>query len=89
MGFAGLTAKKEGIELSPPKPNAQQEHLQLGQSLELKRDFVISANKGGQSAKMAASTMLRANMIAAGARHTIFAIAKERFRERPYFGKAA
>jgi hypothetical protein len=26
MGFAGLTAKKEGIELPPPKNNAQREH---------------------------------------------------------------
>jgi hypothetical protein len=89
MGFAGLTAKKEGIELSPPKNNAQQEHLQLDQSLELKRDFVISANKADQSAKMTAATMVRKKAIAASARHTCFASASENFRERPYFGKTA
>ena len=73
MGFAKLTAQ-EGIgELPPPKNNAQREHLQLDQSLELKRAFVIFANKGDPSAKMAASTMLRPKQIAAGARHTCFA----------------
>jgi hypothetical protein len=82
MGFAKLTAQ-EGIELPPPKNNAQREHLQLDQSLELKRAFVIFANKGDPSSKMTASTMLRPNDIAASARHTIFAGASERFRERP------
>ena len=43
ISFAELTAQ-ECIELPPPKNNAQQEHLQLGQSLELKRAFVIFAN---------------------------------------------
>jgi len=44
MGFAKLTAQ-EGIgELPPPKNNAQREHLQLDQPLELKRAFVIFAN---------------------------------------------
>jgi hypothetical protein len=58
ISFAELTAQ-ECIELPPPKNNAQQEHLQLDQPLELKRDFVISANKGDQSAKMTAAAMLR------------------------------
>ena len=59
IGFAKLTAH-HGIELvPPPKNNAQREHVQLDQSLELKRAFVIFVNKGNPSAKMAASTMLR------------------------------
>jgi hypothetical protein len=44
MGIAELTAQ-EGIELPPPKHNAQRENLQLDQSLELNRDLVIFANK--------------------------------------------
>jgi hypothetical protein len=36
MGFAGLTAKKEGIELPPPKKQKQRDNLQLDQSLEFK-----------------------------------------------------
>jgi hypothetical protein len=43
MGFAGLTAKKEAIELTPPKHHAQRDNLQLDQSLELKCAFVIFA----------------------------------------------
>jgi hypothetical protein len=42
MGFAELTAHL-GIELPPPKNHAQREDLQLDQSLELKRTFVIFA----------------------------------------------
>ena len=89
MGFAKLTAQ-EGIELPPPKNNAQREHLQLDQSLELKRDFVIFAKKRmDQSAKMTAATMLRANMVVACARHTSFASASERFREIPHVERTA
>jgi hypothetical protein len=88
ISFAELTAQ-ECIELPTPKNNAQQEHLQLGQSLELKRAFVIFANKGGPSAKMTASTMLRPNLSAASARHTIFAGASEKLRERPCIDLAA
>jgi hypothetical protein len=88
ISFAELTAH-QCIELPPPKNNAQREHLQLDQSLELKRAFIIFANKGEPSAKMTASTMVRTKHSAASARHTIFAGASENFRERPYFGKAA
>jgi hypothetical protein len=82
ISFAELTAH-HGIELPPQKNNAQREHLQLDQPLELKRAFVIFLNKGDPSAKMAASTMLRPKVNAASARHTCFASASET-RERPW-----
>jgi hypothetical protein len=92
MGFAGLTAKKEGIELPPPKNNAQREHLQLDQALELKRAFVIFANiRREQSVKMAASLMrfVQKRLSRVLATQVLRVPRKMHFRERPYFGKAA
>jgi hypothetical protein len=42
-GFCEAHRTQEGLELPPPKKHAQREHLQLDQSLELKRAFFLSS----------------------------------------------
>jgi hypothetical protein len=89
MGNAELTAH-QCIELPPPKNNAQREHLQLDQSLELKRDFVIFANKGGSKCEDGCIDHASSKKNCRGcSRHTCFASASEKNRERPHLGIAA
>ena len=84
MGFAQLTAH---LSTASPKNHAQRDSLQLDQSLELNRDFVIFAKmRMDPTAKNAAATMLRSDQIVACARQTSFATASENVRERPHFG---
>jgi hypothetical protein len=90
MGFAGLTAKKEGIDLPPPKKQRTARAPPTGSVAVLNRDFVIFAKKRiDLNAKMTASLMLRTNKIVACARQTDFPPASEKNRESPHFDMTA